>query len=89
MTVSVSVPITSRNYRHIGGDEFEVGVIVSEISEELSEKTYGKWDKVNAATTFKVDGEDNIPYRGDHVTVSVDCRTGEASIIWENHWHQI
>ena len=88
MAVSVSVPITSRNYRHIGGEEFEVGVIVSEISEELSEKTYGKWGNVNAATTFRVEGEGNIPFRGDHVTVSVDCRTGEASIIWENGWYE-
>ena len=87
MTVIVSVPITSRNKRHMEGGEFEVGVIVSEFSEELSKKTYGKFDQVNAATTFKVEGEDNIPFRGDHVDVCVDCATGESSIVWENHWY--
>lgn len=88
MHITVSVPITSRNLRQLGEDKYQVGVIVSEKSEELSEKTYGKWGTVNAATTFLVDGYDNIPFRGDSVDVCVDCATGEGSIIWENGWYE-
>lgn len=87
MTVTVSVPITSRNYRHTD-DGFEAAIIVSEFSEELRERTYGRQEKINAAATFLVNDYDDIPYRGDHVEVSVDVKTGEASIIWQREWNE-
>lgn len=79
--------ITARSRKLMQGDQYKIGIIITEESDELSNATEGKFSEIKAATVFMVDGEDNIPERGDSVDVVVDCESGESQIIWKNDWY--
>lgn len=71
------MPITAVHKKRLGDGRFKVTVMVTGYCSDIK-KT------INASATFEVNGEDNVPFRGDHVDIVYS--EGESSITYWNGW---